>query len=144
MVREGLTLLFEKSYLLSFNHGDLSGLNVFVDPSTGNITGTIDWAEATICPFEIFLWGLENFLAFMDGQGWHYYANCDMLRSLFWQTFEFTVGGLSLDEKRLSRSRERLGLFLRYGFAWANGGQESVKRGSMSFRYLDAFCTTGN
>jgi hypothetical protein len=36
------------------------------------------------------------------------------------------------------------GLFFRHGFAWANGGQQLVDEGSMSFRYLDAFCATGN
>ncbi|EEU47614.1 uncharacterized protein NECHADRAFT_8163, partial [Fusarium vanettenii 77-13-4] len=62
MVREGLSLLFDKLYPFTLNHGDLSGLNVFVDANTGHITGILDWPEATICPFGISLWGLENFL----------------------------------------------------------------------------------
>jgi hypothetical protein len=66
MVRQWLSLLFEKPCPLTLNHGDLSGLNVFVDLGTGHITGIIDWAEATICPFGISLWGLEKFLGFMN------------------------------------------------------------------------------
>ena len=80
----------------------------------------------------------------MNGQGWHYYLNCDALRALFWQTFELAAGGFSPDEKLVIQIARLAGLFLRYGFAWANGGQEPVNEGSMSFRYLDAFCTTGN
>jgi hypothetical protein len=69
LIRAGLPSLFDASYPLALNHGDLSGLNIFVDPSTGRITGIIDWAEATIGPFGMSLWGLENLLGFMDGQG---------------------------------------------------------------------------
>jgi hypothetical protein len=86
------------------------------------------------------LWGLENLLGFMDGQGWHYYPNCDTLRSFFWQTFEQAVGGLSPSEKRAVQIARLAGLFFRYGFAWADGGEEPVGESSMSFRYLDAFC----
>lgn len=129
---------------MTLNHGDLSGLNIFVDPSTGHITGIIDWSEATISPFGISLWGLENLLGLMDSLGWHYYPNCDALRDLFWQTFELAAGGLSAKEKRVIQIARMAGLFLRYGFSWANGSQEPVKKGSISFRYLDAFCPAGN
>ena len=140
IIRDGLSLLFEKSYPLTLNHGDLSGLNVFVDPCSGHITGIIDWSEATICPFGISLWGLENFLGFMDSKGWHYYPNCDALRSLFWMEFELIAGELSSDDKRAIQIARMAGLFLRYSFSWSNGGQELVKEKSMSFRYLLAFC----
>ncbi|RSM04415.1 hypothetical protein CDV31_010050 [Fusarium ambrosium] len=144
MVREGLSLLFDKLYPFTLNHGDLSGLNVFVDPDTGHITGILDWPEATICPFGISLWGLENFLGFMDGRGWHYYPNCDNLRSVFWQTFELATGTLSHDEKHRIQIARMAGLCLRYGFTWANGSQERVEEGTIAFRYLDAFCATGD
>lgn len=48
------------------NHGDLSELNVLVDPLTGRLTSVINWAKAKICPFGISLWGLENILGSMN------------------------------------------------------------------------------
>lgn len=143
-VRQGLPSLFSGSYPLTLNHGDLNGLNVFVDPNTGHITGIIDWPEATIGPFGMSLWGLENFLGFMDAKGWHYYPNSDLLRDLFWQTFEFATGELSPEEKEVIQIARMAGLFLQYGFAWEKGGREPVDPRSVSFLYLDAFCASSS
>lgn len=143
-VRAGLPLLFTSTYPLALNHGDLSGMNILVDPNTGHITGVIDWAEATICPFGISLWGLENFLGSMNAQGWHYHLHHQALRDLFWQIFEDSVGGLSRDDKGVIEIARMAGLFLQYSFNWGSVSQEPVREGTTSFVYLDAFCATGN
>jgi hypothetical protein len=70
-------------------------MNIFVDPNTRHMTGIINWAKARILLFGISLWGFENILGYIDSQGWHYYNNHHKLESLFWQTFEETVGGVS-------------------------------------------------
>ena len=56
---------------MALNHGDLSEMNILVDPDTGHITGIIDWVKAKVCPFGIPLWGLENILGNMNARGWH-------------------------------------------------------------------------
>lgn len=142
VVRDGLSLLFTSSYPWTLNDGDFSGMNVFVDPSTSHITGIIDWPEATVGPFGLSLWGVENFLSIMNATGWHYYCNSQALRARFWQTFEGNVGELVPDEMHGIRIARMLGLFLRWGFDWGRGGQEVVKEDDTSFWYLDAFCAT--
>lgn len=119
-------------------------MNILVDPGTGHITWVIDWAEARICPFGVSLWGLENVLGHMNSQGWHYHPHHHSLRDLFWQTFETDVGGVSEEDKQSVQIARMAGLFLRYGFAWADGGREPVEEGATSFKYLDAFCATDN
>jgi len=32
-------------------HQDFSGINIFVNPDSGYITGVVNWADATIEPF---------------------------------------------------------------------------------------------
>ncbi|KAL3587855.1 hypothetical protein FPOAC2_13754 [Fusarium poae] len=142
-VRVGLPLLFASSYPMVLNHGDLSEMNILVDPLTGRITGVIDWAEAKICPFGISLWGLENILGSMDSQGWRYHLHHCSLRAQFWRTFEEAVGGVSEDDRQAIQIARMAGLFLQYGFTWEDGGGEPVKEGTASFMYLDAFCATG-
>ncbi len=78
----------------------------------------------------------------MNSQGWRYHPQHDGLRDLFWQTFEEAVGGVSGDVRRIIEIARMFGLFLRYGFAWEDGGREPVTEGSSSFMYLDAFCAT--
>ena len=38
--------------------------------------------------FGLALWGVENVLGYMDGEGWHYFSNYEQLEKLFWTTFE--------------------------------------------------------
>lgn len=143
-VQAALPSLFASEYPLALNHGDLSEMNILVDPSTGHITGVIDWAEAKVSPFGISLWGLENVLGSMNQQGWRYHPHHRALRDLFWQTFETAIGQISNDNKQTIQIARMAGLFLRYGFDWADGGQELVNEGSISFTYLNAFCAVSN
>jgi Phosphotransferase enzyme family len=138
-----LPLLFTSTYPLVLSHDDLCEMNILVDPNTGHITGIIDWADASILPFGICLWGFENVLGYMDSQGWHYYENHQTLEDLFWKTFEEAVGGVSKAEKRAIRVARVAGFFFRYGFSWEDGVREiPVKEPDSALRYLDAFCTT--
>lgn len=50
-VRCGLPALFSGDYPLVITHGDLSEMNLLVDPLSGKITGIVDWAETSIQPF---------------------------------------------------------------------------------------------
>lgn len=43
-------------------HQDLSDMNILFDPSFGHITGVVDWADATIEPFDMAIWGLAGAL----------------------------------------------------------------------------------
>lgn len=142
MVRRGLSLLFIPTYPMVLNHGDLCGMNFLVDPSTGHLTGVIDWAEAQICPFGMSLWGLENILGTMDSTGWHYHPDHEALRVIFWKHFEEAVGGVSKSDKTTIQVARMAGLFLRYGFNWQTGGRNPVDEGTSSYKYLDAFCAT--
>ncbi|QKX56544.1 uncharacterized protein TRUGW13939_03649 [Talaromyces rugulosus] len=126
-------------------HRDYQSRFELLSEKTGHITGIIDWPEATISPFGMSLWGLENLLGFMDHNGWHYYTNSDTLRSLFWEEFERTsTKSLSSDDKRAIQIARMAGLFLLHGFSWSTGGREVVKESSMSFKYLQAFCATND
>ncbi len=48
-------------------------MNILVDPDSGHLTGIIDWADATIEPFGIALWGLESALDCSGPGRWSYF-----------------------------------------------------------------------
>jgi DNA excision repair protein ERCC-4 len=123
------------------SHGNLSDLNIFVDPKTGGITGIADWEGAKVCPFGISLWGLEHVLGSMSPDGWRYHKNHRELRQKFWRTFEDAVGGLSDDEREAIEVARMAGLYLRYGFNWEEEGIDPVEEGTSSFMYLNAYCS---
>ncbi len=58
-------------------------MNILVSPSTGRITGIIDWAEATVSPFGLALYGLENLLGCMGPGGWSYFESRDEFEQRF-------------------------------------------------------------
>lgn len=123
-------------------HGDLCELNVLIDSETGHITGIVDWAEVRVLPFGFALWGLENFLGFMNTQGWHYYDNQDQLRALFWDTFLQLAKNCTEQDIKLIHIARLIGLFCRYGFITEGETILSVVDKSATSRivYLDAFC----
>ena len=53
-------LVFQVPWVLT--HPDLSNMNIFVDPEPGHLTGIVDWADPTIEPFGIALWGWKAYL----------------------------------------------------------------------------------
>jgi hypothetical protein len=127
-------------------HQDLSNMNILVDPDSGHITGVVDWADATIEPFGVALWGLESVLGCSGPGGWSYFGSdpsyshfgCSPTRSraLFWKTFLREIECTISDECRHAVNEVRtLGILLRYGFRWENGMMNPVNNTT----YLDAF-----
>ncbi|KAI3317800.1 hypothetical protein HD806DRAFT_356990 [Xylariaceae sp. AK1471] len=145
-VRQDLSSLFSGALPFVLSHGDLCEMNILIDSKTGNITGIVDWAEARILPFGFSLWGLENFLGYMDSEGWHYYDNRRELEDLFWKIFREKAKNLSGADLQLIRTARMAGLFCRYGFVMEGKAVKGVvdPTDTSSLAYLDAFCTTGD
>lgn len=85
-------------------------MNILVDPNIGHITCVVDWADATIEPFGMALWGLESVLGCSGPNGWSYFGSnlsyshfgCNPCRSqaLFWKTLLREIECTILDECR--------------------------------------------
>ena len=133
--------LFTEHYPFTLTHDDLGETNLLVDPSTGHITGVIDWIDAKIRPFGFDLWGLQNILGRMDQDGWHFSQDHKADEELFWSSFENYVRDSSFYavRRRIELARY-IGIVLRYGFRWS---EESslipVERNDSRLLYLDAF-----
>ncbi|PQE13456.1 kinase-like domain protein [Rutstroemia sp. NJR-2017a WRK4] len=141
MLREEMTSLFVSPYPLVLTHDDPCKMNILIDPDTGRITGIIDWADPSIEPFGFALWGLENLLGYEDESGWHYYAESDDLRKLFWVTFEDKVGSLTNAEIHNIQVARMLGIAVGYGISWRHRNESKpITEASSSMKYLDAFC----
>lgn len=129
-------------------HGDLCEMNFLVDENSGHLTGVIDWAEAEILPFGFNLWGVENLLGYMDGNGWNYFEGYEDLRAVFWTVFYSAVaeeddGALLLQKQKQDTINvaRRMGILFRYGFFWDENLRKKVpvQEGDSGMRYLDAF-----
>lgn len=118
-------------------HQDLSDMNILVDPDSGHITGVVDWADATVEPFGMALWGLESVLGYSGPDGWSYFgSDPSRSRALFWKAFLREIGCTISDEcYRAINDVKTLGVLLRYGFCWENGTVSPVK----DTTYLDTF-----
>jgi hypothetical protein len=66
-------------------------MNILVHPHTGHITGVVDWADATIEPFGIALWGLDSVLGCSGSEGWPYFGSIPPI---------YTLDVITLDHKR--------------------------------------------
>lgn len=145
-VRKELPSLFSKALPFVLSHGDLNGMNLLVNPKTGNITGIVDRAESRILPFGFALYVLEIFLGRIDSEGWHYYDRYRELESLFWQTFREEAHNFPSTDLYLIRAARMAELFYRYGFNFdAKGVVQGVRMDQPdgSLAYLDAFCAAG-
>lgn len=138
-------------------HGDLCEMNFLVDERSGHLTGVIDWAEAEILPFGFNLWGVENLLGYMDGNGWNYFDGYEDLRAVFWTVFYGAVVVVDEEEEEedgvlasevLRKQKQdtidvarRMGILFRYGFFWDENLRKKVpvQEGDSGMRYLDAF-----
>lgn len=142
-----------KTLPMVLTHGDLCEMNFLVDENSGHLTGVIDWAEAEILPFGFNLWGVENLLGYMDGNGWNYFEGYEDLRGEFWKSFYGAVvvaeegDGVLASEVLLRQKQDtidvarRMGILFRYGFFWDEDLRKKVpvKEGDSGMRYLDAF-----
>jgi hypothetical protein len=124
-------------------------MNILVSPTSGRITGIIDWAEAEVLPFGLALYGLENLLGYMGPWGWNYFQIRNKLEQKFWERFWglIDVGETAVQAKMKNsvRTARGVGILLRYGFEWENGTVERAVTGTdaSSLAYLDAFLGTG-
>lgn len=109
---------------LVLTHHDLSCGNMLIDPQTGQLTGIIDWADASIEPFGLALWGLQDVIGRRGADGHSYLFDAKANRSLFCGAFLdevcFTGDTLSLERAR------SLGVLLRYGFLWDSDPQARI------------------
>lgn len=127
-------------------HGDLVSSNIMLDPSTGRLTGLVDWAEAEVLPFGTCLYGLEELLGEMTPQGFVYLEDATRLRRIFWHKLLLMIPELSsVSGLRNVHLARQLGVLLWHGFAWDNGLINRVVqegRDTEEIRYLEAFLNT--
>ncbi len=129
------------------SHADFSSCNIMVQQVSGRLTGVIDWAEATICPFGQNLYTLQDFSGTLHrNNGWRQYKDHETLQETFWQTFQQEVGGLSAEVMEAVRSARILGCLLTHGFIrrLANEQfvvpiQEDDEIGRYNMLFLDAY-----
>jgi hypothetical protein len=126
-----------------FTHGDIIAGNILVNPSSGQLLGFVDWAEAENLPFGTCLYGLEEVLGEMTATGFQYHANAADLRDIFWSELKKCIPDLQkaivLETVNLARD---LGVLLWYGIAFDNGAINRVVQEGKDvdeIRRLDAF-----
>ena len=110
-------------------HSDISNMNILVDPDSCHLTGIVDWADASIEPFGIALWGLESVLGCSGPHGWSYYGNdVSNSRRLFGRVLFSEIGDAASEETHMAIEEVRtLGILLRYGFSWEDGAQKPTQ-----------------
>ncbi|KAK4190462.1 hypothetical protein QBC35DRAFT_542047 [Podospora australis] len=130
------------SYPIVLTHADLNETNTLLSPSTGSLSGILDWAGASFLPFGFSLYALENFLGGWMGQkGWTWLPHSEQLRNIFWETFCTQTG---LEDVRLIKLAAKAGILIRYGIAWDArfegmiGVRDPNLGGGDEYRSLDA------
>jgi Ser/Thr protein kinase RdoA (MazF antagonist) len=140
--------LYSETYPFVLTHGDLCEMNIMVNAKTGRLNGIIDWIDAKVQPFGLALWGVENALGYMDGDGWHYFEPHEKLVQLFWDTFEHEVGSgtITPDLRKRIRIAQQVGTALRHGFVWTEGsGPKPITEDDRDgLGYLDTFLDVGD
>ncbi|KAH9222825.1 hypothetical protein DL95DRAFT_145020 [Leptodontidium sp. 2 PMI_412] len=108
-------------------HGDIVAANIMVDPSSGELTGLVDWAEAEILPFGVCLYGLEELLGEITPTGFQDCSDARILRDLFWAELKRHIPALgwshTLEAVKLARD---LGVLLWHGIAFDDGAIDRV------------------
>ncbi|KAH7162505.1 hypothetical protein B0J13DRAFT_536205 [Dactylonectria estremocensis] len=112
-------------------HGDLVPANIMVDPSTGRLTGLIDWAEGEWLPFGIGLYGLEEVLGFEDGlTGFQFCEEHSQLRMAFWSKLIELTAVAEMDSSSSwiqdAGLAQKLGILLWRGIAFEDGRIDRV------------------
>ncbi|KAL9125885.1 MAG: hypothetical protein Q9217_004972 [Psora testacea] len=129
------------------SHADFSSCNIMVHQFSGRLTGIIDWAEATICPFGQNLYTLQDFSGTLQREnGWRQYEDHETLQETFWQTFQQEVGSLSVEVTEAVKSARILGCLLTHGFTRGLANEPSVapiqednEIGRYNMLFLDAY-----
>lgn len=103
-------------------HGDIVASNLMIDPSTGRLSGLVDYAEAEYLPFGVCLYGLEEILGEMTSRGFEYRPDASDLREIFWTELKERISDLQnkavLEAVKLARD---LGVLLWFGIAFDDG-----------------------
>jgi Ser/Thr protein kinase RdoA (MazF antagonist) len=122
---------------LVLTHNDLSCGNILVEPSTGHITGIVDWADAIVQPFGLVLWGVYGVIGFHGPAGYTFHADVAAHVKLFRATFlqEARYEG-KLQVLEMARI---LGVLQRYGFTWNISERKwDVIHNEADLHFLDA------
>ncbi|KAH7170410.1 hypothetical protein EDB81DRAFT_876438 [Dactylonectria macrodidyma] len=136
-------------------HGDLVPANIMVDPSTGHLTGLIDWAEGEWLPFGIGLYGLEEALGSEDGlTGFQFCEDHNQLRIAFWGKLIELTAVAEMDSSSLwiqnAGLAQKLGILLWRGIAFEDGridrlveaGRDDLELQKLRL-FLSATCVPG-
>lgn len=138
-IQAALPALLNGCYPVVLTHSDLSEMNILVGPSSGKITGVVDWPGASILLFDLTLYALEKALGNMSSDGWKWFDNADDLRRAFWRSFREHTG-LSEPQTTLIKLAGKAGILIRYGTTYDSGfpGMIGVRDpNAEEFRYLD-------
>ncbi|KAG4436185.1 hypothetical protein IFR05_008345 [Cadophora sp. M221] len=124
-------------------HGDVVAANIIVDPSSGALTGLVDWTEAELLPFGVCLYGLEELLGEITPAGFRYFSDTERLRYLFWAELKRNIPALArshvLEAVKLARD---LGVLLWHGIAFDDGAIDRVvqdDRDNEEIQRLDSY-----
>ncbi|MCJ1364373.1 hypothetical protein MMC16_003483 [Acarospora aff. strigata] len=133
----------------ALTHGDIVPSNIMMDPTTGRITGLVDWAEAETLPFGLGLYGLEELLGFMTPTAWIYHDKSECLRARFWRKLVAEIPDLrgSFPLMGAIATARNVGVLLWHGFAFDDGAIDRVVeegRDDEEIRRLDAFLRHGS
>ncbi|KAL3419345.1 hypothetical protein PVAG01_09567 [Phlyctema vagabunda] len=108
------------------SHGDIVASNIMVEPTSGELTGMVDWAEAEYLPFGVCIYGLEEILGQITPRGFEYEDEA-ILREAFWGVLESKIPALKdrnlLRAVKLARD---LGVLLWHGIAFDDGKIDRV------------------
>ncbi|KAL8370291.1 hypothetical protein RB595_000599 [Gaeumannomyces hyphopodioides] len=135
-----LPVLLDGRYPVVLTHSDLNGTNILVSPSSGEITGVVDWPGNSALPFGFSLYALENVLGSMNYDGWTWHDDAVEMRQVIWDSL-VEEAGLLAAQCHLAKQTAKAGVLVRYStpdncFAGMIGTGDPS--GDGDFRYLDA------
>lgn len=128
-------------------HQDLNDANIFVDASTGKLTGVIGWTDAAVLPFGMNLHAVEalSMVSRLEDE-WEGSQDFKTKDSIFWAFLKDEIKELDEDPVRMIRRARLLGILM--DDRLAAGGEipegEEITNGKMpkenmetSLRWLD-------
>ncbi|KAH8433854.1 uncharacterized protein LDX57_011491 [Aspergillus melleus] len=118
LIQESLNLLptiFSLPMVLL--HRDFGVCNIFVNETSCNLVGVVDWTEAEIAPFGLNLYSHQRLISKIHlKNGWVRFDDYITLENIFWSTFTKEAGGLSSNTIRAIKAARITGLLLSRGF----------------------------
>ncbi|CAD0090234.1 unnamed protein product [Aureobasidium mustum] len=97
-------------------------MNLLFNRATGNLVGVVDWVDASIRPFGKGLWGVESVLGSWGPKGYTWHDDDSLTyRKLFSMALQEQLS-LPADQLSTIEKARKLGLLLRYGYEWQDGG----------------------